>query len=321
MTPAVIVDAAGGRVGGAARFRVELHRYLAQTERRDVQIIGAERRVDAGWLVRREVSTSAGARRVALNNVSFVTPGSERWTLLRNPLDFLTDDEEASIDPALRTAARRRAPVVRIAARRADVLVVPSTAMAERVIRILPSLASRVVVRHHPVSADSIPDLSRDPVILCPVLFSPYKGMTERLTELLAAMDVVDDTPVRLCVTANRCEVPVGLADHPRVDLVGQLDHRTLRQLWARSCAIYFPPGIESFGYPLAEARASGRPVIARGTAQNREIAGTALCAFTPGDADSLRHATLNALTTLVAPDPAPFDPCAYFTWLLGQPR
>ena len=206
MTPAVIVDAAGGRVGGAARFRVELHRYLAQTERRDVQIIGAERRVDAGWLVRREVSTSAGARRVALNNVSFVTPGSERWTLLRNPLDFLTDDEEASIDPALRTAARRRAPVVRIAARRADVLVVPSTAMAERVIRILPSLASRVVVRHHPVSADSIPDLSRDPVILCPVLFSPYKGMTERLTELLAAMDVVDDTPVRLCVTANRCE-------------------------------------------------------------------------------------------------------------------
>ena len=84
---------------------------------------------------------------------------------------------------------------------------------------------------------------------------------------------------------------------------------------------IYYPTSLESFGYPLAEARASGRPVIAYDTEQNREIAGPALCGFTPGDQDSLRRATMLALTTEVASDPAPFDPDAYFSWLLGPPR
>jgi hypothetical protein len=318
MPAAVIVDAAGGQIGGAARFKVELRRYVAQSGRVDVRIIGAERRVDPAWLLRREVGIRRWGRRVALNNVSFVSPGSERWVLLRNPLDFLSEDEQAGLAPKIRAATRRRAPVVHVAARRADILVVPSTAMAERVAQVLPSLASRVVVRAHPVSANSIPAYTREPIILCPVLFSPYKGMPERLTELLSALDAIADESVRLFVTACHKEMPPDLAHHPRIDLVGKLDHHDLRQLWGRSRAIYFPPGIESFGYPLAEARVNGQPVIARDTEQNREIAGPALCGFTPGDLDSLRCAAERALTTHVPPDPAPFDPASYFSWLLG---
>jgi hypothetical protein len=45
------------------------------------------------------------------------------------------------------------------------------------------------------------------------------------------------------------------------------------------------------------------------------------LCGFIPGDAGSLRHATMLALSRQVAPDPAPFEPDAYFTWLLGPAR
>ena len=75
MPPAVIVDAAGGQIGGAARFKVELHRYLARTGRQDVHIIGAERQVDPAWLLRREVARPTSSRRIALNNVSFVSPG------------------------------------------------------------------------------------------------------------------------------------------------------------------------------------------------------------------------------------------------------
>jgi glycosyltransferase involved in cell wall biosynthesis len=320
MTFPVIVDAAGGQVGGAARFRAELHRYLDQTGRRDVRVVGADRQVSPAWLARREAAFRAGDRRVSLNNVSFVTAGSQRWTLLRNPLDFLTGPELADLGPALRAPTRRRAAVIHLAARRSDVLVVPSTAMAHRVTSRLPGLRSRVVVRHHPVSADSIPDLARQPAILCPVLFSPYKGMAPRLAELLAALDDVADRPVRLRVTAQPGELPEAVARHPRIELVGHLSHQGLRQLWARSQAVYFPPGIESFGYPLAEARVSGRPVIARDTAQNQEIAGPALRGFTIGDAESLRAAAKRALTETVAPDPGPFDPAAYFDWLLGDP-
>ena len=95
VTAEVIVDVAGGQISGAARFREELHGYLAGTGREDVEIIGSRRRVGAGWLLRRELISRARSRRVALNHVGFVTPGGQRWTLLRNPLHFLTEGEQA----------------------------------------------------------------------------------------------------------------------------------------------------------------------------------------------------------------------------------
>jgi glycosyltransferase involved in cell wall biosynthesis len=100
---------------------------------------------------------------------------------------------------------------------------------------------------------------------------------------------------------------------------VGRLTVEDASDLWRRCRAIYFPTGLESFGCPLAEARVSGVPVIARDTPQNREIAGPALCGYAMGDRDSLRQATETALTARVAPDSEPFDPDAYFDWMLGD--
>jgi Glycosyl transferases group 1 len=319
VTTSVFVDAAGATIGGGARFRVELYEYLKRSGRKDIKLIGANRQIDPTWLLRREVFRPARGRIVALNNFGFVTPGGERWTRLGNPLDFLTDEEWSTLDPSLKAGTRVRAPIVRLAARRSHVLVTPSAAMAERVGRVMPSLRSRIIPRLNPVSADSIPQMPRESVILCPVLFTPYKHMIARLTELLAAIDSYGDPSVRVLVTADRAEVTDVLVAHPRIQLVGRIPHSELRGLWARSRAIFFPSGIESFGFPLAEARVNGQPVIARDTAQNREIAGPALCGYTVGDADSLRSATELALTTEIKPDPGPFEPDAYFSWLLGS--
>jgi glycosyltransferase involved in cell wall biosynthesis len=318
---AVTVDAAGSSMGGAARFASELHRYLDRTGRDDVRVIGGCHRIGPAWLLRREMSRPRQGRFVALNNVGFVTPGGERWTLLRNALHFLTENEQSRLDPRQRRAAARDAAVVRLAARRSDVLVTPCQAMARRVSQVLPGLSGRVVVRPHPVSADAIPDLPQDQAILCPVLFAPYKRMGARLARLLAAVDSLGDPSVRLWITADRGEVPDHVASHPRAELLGRLGHHELRQAWGRCRAVYFPTGIESFGYPVAEARASGRPVIALDTEQNREIGGPALRGFSPGDAASLRTAVQTALAGQVPADPAPFDPDAYFGWLLGAPR
>jgi glycosyltransferase involved in cell wall biosynthesis len=321
VTAAVTVDAAGAQMGGAARYLDELRGYLARTGREDVEIIGSLRRVGPGWLLHRELSSRARSRRVALNNVGFVTPGGQRWTLLRNALHFLTEGEKARLDPALRARVRRDAVVVHLAARRSDVIVVPSTAMAERIATVRPDLSGRVMVRPHPVSVASTPRLPGDPVILCPVLFAPYKQMAQHLTELITAVGDLADASVRVRVTAHAAEVPAAVACHPQVELVGRLSYSELREMQVRSRAIYFPTVLESFGYPLAEARVSGQPAIARDTAQNREIAGPALCGYTPGDPDSLRRAVEVALTADVAPDPGPFDPDRYFGWLLGLPR
>jgi glycosyltransferase involved in cell wall biosynthesis len=320
MTTTVFVDAAGGTVGGAGRFRVELYQYLARTGREDIRLIGAFRRIDPSWLIRRELAMPTRGRRVALNNLSFVTPGGDRWTRLGNPLDFLTDEEWAKLDPTLRKETRFRASIVRLAARRSDVIVTPSSAMGERVAHILPSLRSRIIPRLNPVSADSVPILPRESFILCPVIFSPYKYMVERLREWVAAVDGVIEPSIRMYVTATASEVPDDLKTHPRINLVGQLSHADVRELWARSCAIFFPTGLESFGFPLAEARVNGQPVIARDTEQNREIAGPALCGFSVGDEESLRCATELAVTKEIPPDPVPFEPDAYFNWLLGPP-
>ncbi|MGB8099216.1 MAG: glycosyltransferase [Terracidiphilus sp.] len=321
MTATVFVDAAGGTVGGAGRFRVELYQYLARTGREDVRLIGAFRRIDPAWLLRREMNIPTRARRVALNNLGFLMPGGQRWTRLGNPLDFLTDEEWSKLHPSLQKESRVRTPIVRMAVRRSDVIVTPSTAMAERVAHVMPSLRSRITPRLNPVSPDSIPKMPREPVILCPVIFSPYKHMVDRLTEWVTAVDDHIDPWVRMIVTADKTELPDDLARHPRIELVGQLSQAELRLLWGRSQAIFFPTGLESFGFPLAEARANGQPVIARDTEQNREIAGPALCGFTIADTDSLQRATQRALSVDVAPDPAPFDPDSYFSWLLGEPR
>jgi glycosyltransferase involved in cell wall biosynthesis len=321
MTAAVIVDVAGGPMGGAARFRDELGGYLARTGREDVRIIGSRRQVGPGWLLCRELNGLARSRRVALNNVGFVSPGGQRWTLLRNALHFLTEGEQARLSPALRASVRRDVALVHLTAQRSDVIVAPSTAMAERIATVRPDLSSRVVVRLHPLSAPAAPRVPSDPVILCPVLFSSWKQMPQRLIELLHAIDDLGDPSVRVRVTADAPEVPAAVACHPRVEVVGRLSCGEAREMQARSRAIYFPSGLESFGYPLAEARASGMPVIARDSAQNREIAGPALCGYIQGDHDSLRHAVQAALAADVDPDPGPFDPDQYFGWLLGAPR
>ena len=153
------------------------------------------------------------------------------------------------------------------------------------------------------------------------MLFYSYKQMAQRLTELLAAVGDLEDPSVRVQVTAHAAEVPVAVACHPQVELVGHLPHSELREMQARSRAIYFPTGLESFGYPLAEARVSGQPVIARDTAQNREIAGPALCGYTPGDPDSLRRAVEVALTVDIAPDPGRSTRTGISGGCLGLPR
>jgi len=314
----VTIDLAGAQMGGAARYRAELTGYLDRRGRSGVKVIGTTRSLSPAWLAAREATTARRGRRIALNNVGFFTPGGERWTLLGNALHFLSPSEQGLLDPGLRAAMARQASIVHHAARRSDVLVAPCTAMAERVSAVLPDVSRRLVVRMHQLSPTEVSPQRSGSRILCPVLFAPYKRMAERISEWLTAVDDVLDDSVRLVVTARPDEVPASLAASPRLHFVGRVDVAQVAELWARCRAVYFPTSLESFGCPLAEARANGQPVIGVDSPQNREIAGAALHGYTPGDRDSLLAATRAALAARVAPDPAPFDPDAYFDWMIG---
>jgi glycosyltransferase involved in cell wall biosynthesis len=112
-------------------------------------------------------------------------------------------------------------------------------------------------------------------------------------------------------------DAPAALRGDPRFRFVGVLARERLAEFYGRCAALYYPTSVESFGYPLAEARAAGIPVIAQDTAHNREIAGHALRGYDAGRTASLADAVGAALASRPEPDPSPFATAPYFDWLL----
>jgi glycosyltransferase involved in cell wall biosynthesis len=303
-------------MGGAARFLGELDRFLAKSGRVNVAVIGRGQPLTLDWLARREQQADRKVHRIATNNVGFLTPGGPRTVQLRNALHFATDTELASLKFRLPRTMGLQAKVVRTACRWADRIVVPCAAMAERVSTFLPSVAGHLVVRAHPVTpkswAGSTPLAGE---LLLPILNAPYKRLSWHVENILEAASLGDSLK-RVHVTAEPNDFPSGVQCDPRVNFIGRLSPYALDHYWERSRAIYFPTEIESFGYPLAEARANGRRVVALDTDQNREIAGNALSGFTLGSAPSLAAALEDAMSVTVGVDCHTFDPECYFSYL-----
>lgn len=319
MAAQVVVDSAGAFMGGAARFLGELESYVERRNCPGLTIIGRGRGLSPTWLLERERQAPRSAQRIALNNVSFSRSGGTRIVILRNALHFAEPDELAALSYRPPKAMKIQTQVVRAAARRADVVVAPCAAMAERVLRYLPSVSGHIVVRPHPVTPR---DWAGTPAPACdllvPVLNAPYKRLPWHLKNILDAYDIAG-LRGRIHVTAVRDEFPEEVGGDERLNFVGRLNQAALDRYWQDSRAIYFPTQLEAFGYPLAEARANGRRIIALDTPQNREIGGAALAPFATGNVESLAAAIREAMEVRVIPDLDKFDADPYFDWLLGD--
>lgn len=308
MSRKIIVDKAGATSGGARRFLLELETYMDKTSRPDVHLIGEER-LSTSWLIKRELK-GLGAERIALNNASFALPGGQRTVLLRNALHFANHEEFRALGYKPSDHMRRQIPVIRLLAHRADRIIVPCTAMAERVVEHEPKLQKRIQVKMHPVSplgwAQATPDAEQR-IILVPIVPQSYKKLEQHIP---AVLEAAEGTGAVIAATASTGEIPE--ADgHSQYLPLGRMSAEELSQWWGKSTAIFFPPALESFGYALAEARCGGRPVIAPETQQNQEIAGPAL--FSYNSPNQLAEAVRAALSASVSPDPEPFNPRRYF--------
>lgn len=313
------VDVSGGASGGAARFRSELLHYLDQNSSARPKLVGLGRSLTPTWLIKREILAGSSAR-LAVNNVSFVGPG-RKTVLLRNALHFLRPEERARVG-TLAAEMSWQTRVVHLACRRADLLVVPTDEMARRVESLLPSVARRIEVRAHPLTYQPqyhrLEGLPSSPFILFPSLPASHKNSPanlRRLTKALASMQRLEV----VVVTADRSDLPSDIQEDPRVWPVGPQPPDTMPDWYEKCQAVYFPTTIESFGYPLAEARAAGRPVLAVASQQNEQVAGAALCGFDPESRSSLEDAIAVAMTQKLCPDPSPFDATVYFDWLLKR--
>lgn len=314
-----ILDVAGASIGGAARFLRELDGWRAQDPTRlsSTTVIGRGLRLTPSWLLRREWITRSAPLRIALNNASFCSPAGQRVVLLRNALHYSSRSEMDTLGFTLPRELRAQIPLIRGLAARADRIVVPCTAMRERVLRYSPKLSDRIIVRGHPVSK---PDWSRDATwhrdnsILVPIVPAPYKNLDQHINALLKATTGLD---IKIIATAARDQLP-GLKDDPRLELIGVVSAKELDAYWGRASAVYYPTSLESFGYPLAEARVGGRWIIAQASSQNSEIAGDALAAFELGRPETLKSAVQTALGHDPDPDPVANDPDDYFHFLMG---
>jgi glycosyltransferase involved in cell wall biosynthesis len=314
----ITVDVAGGNTGGAARWRRELMKYLS-TANHSITSIGENRQATPSWIVRREQLARNASLAVATNNVSFGRAGEERRVLLRNALHFLHHDELHLLH-RMPARFRMQVPIVRMLACRADEAIVPCSQMAERVIHHLPSLRNRVKVMPHPVSQiEGLREPSFPPIILVPVVPGPYKNLMPQLRALLDAMKAVSHT-ARVHVTAEPADLPGYVVEDVRVSGIGHVQESNMEDLWRTASAVFYPSTVESFGYPLAEARVNGIPVIAPDSPQAHEIAGDALCGYVIGSPTSMIEALLRTNET-VKVDPQPFERRAYFEWLFARTR
>lgn len=322
-SPMAVADCAGALMGGARRYLDELDRWLTRV-RPPVEILGRQRGLDGSWLIRREAKArcSGAPHALALNNVSFLCTSGRRTVLLRNALHFV-DPAKLGQWPGDRGMARQAA-LVHLAMRRADRMVVPSASMANLVASRCAWASDRVEVLHHPVSDGPVTE--RVPgTIICPVLDAPYKHLGERLSEAVDALDVLmrgGENGLSLSLTMSEEEAFHHSVGQPSwVRLLGRLSTAKLRGHIERASVIFYPCTVESFGYPLAEARIRRVPVVAPDTPLAREVAGDALVAYKPGRPESLQEAFREALSkTLGRLTVNPYDPDRYFAALF-QPE
>jgi glycosyltransferase involved in cell wall biosynthesis len=90
----------------------------------------------------------------------------------------------------------------------------------------------------------------------------------------------------------------LGLQEHVR--FLGRIPDDDLPAFYNASAVVVLPSYYEGFGYPVVEAMACGRPVIAANTTSLPEVVGNAGLLFEPDDADGLANA-LHTLLTDVA--------------------
>jgi alpha-1,3-rhamnosyl/mannosyltransferase len=188
----------------------------------------------------------------------------------------------------------------RQSARRADRVLCPSTATRERIVSEFEVDTEKVVVAPWGVDeafrAPSRP--ANGDYFLCVGRWEARKG----LDVLHAALRESAQRGVRLRLVLaggpgwGASETVRELRSEPEVETVLDPSDEELRSLYAGAFALVYPSRMEGFGLPVAEAMASGCPVIASDLPEVREWAQDAPLYVPAGDSRSLADA-LMALT------------------------
>lgn len=197
---------------------------------------------------------------------------------------------------AERALIKARALLLRRVAMASEFIIVPSQAMADGVAA---AYGLRVPIKllrygsdadHAEYAEPSVKPWDEPVRILYVSQLQPHKAHINLVSLARALEDVDLDFEITIC--ANPTDSPrlaAQLRDAMRVRGLGgrfrnltDLSRQQLDGLFEESDCFVYPSLCESFGFPMVEATNAGMPVVAAGTAINREMLGPGALYFPP---------------------------------------
>jgi glycosyltransferase involved in cell wall biosynthesis len=212
---------------------------------------------------------------------------------------------------------------VRRCARLAEVIVVPSQAVADEILALGLAEASRIEVMHlgarELIDSGTRPPALETPYLLCVGTLERRKNVRGLLGAFARAAPRI---PHHLVVAgadgAGAEEIKAAAAATDRVHLAGHVDHDELGRLYRGADFAVCPSFYEGFGLTLLEAMAAGCAVLASDIPPHREVGGDA-ARFVPADDEA---AFARGLEELARDEGARAELCARgrerarrFTW------
>jgi glycosyltransferase involved in cell wall biosynthesis len=249
------------------------------------------------WLYRRKPSAV-----YFTGNFSAVAHRRRAIVLLRNTIYF---DREflTRRPPGVRAALYAQRVLAIAGASRASVVLYPTNAMRSLVERTAPWLARRGEVVSFGVREDLLASRRREaegPSSATPrfVLVANYT-FQKNITVVLRALALAasEGVPVRVTITSTLEGGPAGSAGTDRaliarhgliergfLELVGPTYGDELIELYSTADACLMPSFTESFGHPIVEAMALGKPLVCADRPFARELCGAHAVYFDPDD-------------------------------------
>lgn len=257
---------------------------------------------------------------LATGNFGMLRPPVPQVLMNRNALYFSKEHllnlrQRGEIRELLRTAMKSRLAMGSI--RASDINIVPTHAFGEQIREYLPSVPpSRFRVNPHGFDAECFRESSEplDPQIagqlkqeqgvrrILMVSHYNYFRNFETLLRATATLKAQCPQPIELVLTtrleegvhdhrydttrAARLIRELGIAD--RITMLGSVPHSQLYSLYCQADVVVCPSYAETFGHPMVEGMAAGRPVVASNRPVHREVCQGAALHFSVFDPNAL---------------------------------
>ena len=236
-------------------------------------------------------------------------------TLVRNANYLFSSPSSGPIAGRARLFAQRiiRRPLVKLSLNRSDKLVFVSETFRSDVVNQTGLNIKKTAVIHHGVAeVFRLPDvpvnnevfLDNKPYLFTVSSISQHKNL-EVMYYALAEVIKKTDSNIQLVIAGGISEMPIqrrllalgkklDIAD--RTHLLGAVPYHRLSSLYKNALASIFPSALESFGHPLVEAMACGKPVIASDVPVCHELCRDAAIYFPPNSPSELAESILNIM-------------------------